>query len=224
MGTRNLTMVINKMGEIKVAQYGQWDGYPSGQGYTALSFCRDKNNLLKLQEELEFVQFAQDNKVISDWIKNVYTPNAPRWSNEPDNRTAQEVYWWERLQSRDLGAGILESILTVRHPGMYAEARLPDAHHNMIYLDNATDFGKESLFCEWAYCINFQTNKLECFIGFNTDKSKEHPRFATTDEEIEKEFKDSPTKYYGIRLIKEYDLDNLPTNEVFVKELESEEE
>ena len=37
MGTRNLTTVI-KNSETKVAQYGQWDGYPGGQGLTALKF------------------------------------------------------------------------------------------------------------------------------------------------------------------------------------------
>ena len=36
MGTRNLTKVIDKNGVTKVAQYGQWDGYPSGQGVNAL--------------------------------------------------------------------------------------------------------------------------------------------------------------------------------------------
>lgn len=40
MGTRNLTCVVLN-GEYKVAQYGQWDGYPSGQGITALKFLRD---------------------------------------------------------------------------------------------------------------------------------------------------------------------------------------
>jgi len=32
MGTRHLSMAYNKGGEVKVAQYGQWDGYPEGQG------------------------------------------------------------------------------------------------------------------------------------------------------------------------------------------------
>lgn len=32
MGTRNLTAVYLD-GQYKVAQYGQWDGYPEGQGH-----------------------------------------------------------------------------------------------------------------------------------------------------------------------------------------------
>ena len=37
MGTRNLVCVV-KGGEYKVAQYGQWDGYPTGQGETIVEF------------------------------------------------------------------------------------------------------------------------------------------------------------------------------------------
>ena len=40
MGTRNLTMVI-KDGQPRIAQYGQWDGYPEGQGLTALAFLQN---------------------------------------------------------------------------------------------------------------------------------------------------------------------------------------
>lgn len=36
MGTRNLTKVIDRQGVVRVAQYGQFDGYPSGQGVNAL--------------------------------------------------------------------------------------------------------------------------------------------------------------------------------------------
>ena len=40
MGTRNLTLVKDKEGKTKVAQYGQWDGYPEGQGSTILNFIK----------------------------------------------------------------------------------------------------------------------------------------------------------------------------------------
>lgn len=40
MGTRNITRVILDE-EIKVNQYCQWDGYPTGRGYDVLLFMRD---------------------------------------------------------------------------------------------------------------------------------------------------------------------------------------
>jgi hypothetical protein len=55
MGTRNLTMVINNS-ETKVAQYGQHDGYPAGQGKTVLEFLQ-KCDLEKFKKVLEKVSF-----------------------------------------------------------------------------------------------------------------------------------------------------------------------
>lgn len=49
MGTRNLTAVYLD-GQYKVAQYGQWDGYPEGQGITVLTFLRDKMDLELFKE------------------------------------------------------------------------------------------------------------------------------------------------------------------------------
>lgn len=56
MGTRHLQVVIDKDGNDKIRQYGQWDGYPSGQGKDILTFLKknkDKmeqyhNNLVKI--------------------------------------------------------------------------------------------------------------------------------------------------------------------------------
>lgn len=42
MGTRNLTMVYSN-GEYKVAQYGQWDGYPEGLGSQLLKYLKGIN-------------------------------------------------------------------------------------------------------------------------------------------------------------------------------------
>lgn len=204
MGTRNLTMVINKDGVLKVAQYGQWDGYPSGQGSNILDFARNKEYLKRLEAEFDNMKFFNDCKEIADYIKG-YDDRCPEWSNEPDRRTEADIYWFDNLCTRDLGGNVLHSIINID------KSKLPKEMNNIIYLNDQHEFGKESLMCEWAYCINLKTNKLECYCGFNTRKELESPMFATSEA----------TKYYGCRLLKEYDLDNLPTTEEFVAELEA---
>lgn len=57
MGTRHLQTVITKTGEVKVNQYGQWDGYPSGQGIDILNYLRNAN-LDKYQKNLEKIKKA----------------------------------------------------------------------------------------------------------------------------------------------------------------------
>ena len=51
MGTRHLQTVITKEGETKIRQYGQWDGYPSGQGIDILKYLRS-GDLDKYHENL----------------------------------------------------------------------------------------------------------------------------------------------------------------------------
>lgn len=51
MGTRHLQSVITKEGKKKISQYGQWDGYPRGQGVEILEYLR-KGNLKKYQSNL----------------------------------------------------------------------------------------------------------------------------------------------------------------------------
>lgn len=41
MGTRNL-VAVQIDGQYKIAQYGQWGGYPEGKGVDALTFLRDR--------------------------------------------------------------------------------------------------------------------------------------------------------------------------------------
>jgi len=87
MGTRNLTLVKSK-GKTKIAQYGQWDGYPSGQGATALNFLLNAD-LVKFTEKVDKLQFYTDAEI-----------------------NAMSVAEWsiKKWLSRDRGAEILELV------------------------------------------------------------------------------------------------------------------
>ena len=59
MGTRHRQAVIAKSGELKIQQYGQWDGYPSGQGTDILQYLRT-GNLKKYQKNLNQIKQIND--------------------------------------------------------------------------------------------------------------------------------------------------------------------
>lgn len=203
MGTRNLTAVMID-GEYKVAQYGQWDGYPDGQGMTALMFLSTPGMIDKLKANLGKVRFLDANGRDKDFADS-YDKNAPTWSNEPDKRTPEQRRWFSAYISRDLGADILHNI-----------AESDDAE---IILKNSIDFANDSLFCEWAYVIDFDENTFEVFSGFNNAKESEGRRFCSDDG--------SPagdTTYYAVKPVKVYRLDALPTPEQFLADFSEDEE
>jgi hypothetical protein len=80
-----------------------------------------------------------------------------------------------------------------------------------MYLDlgvipEASDFGKDSLFCEFAYLYNFDRNVIECFRGFNTDPEAVDERWSMPDDEVAKRNKflpDEASRYLGIRKVGE---------------------
>ena len=74
MGTRHRQAVITKEGKMKIQQYGQWDGYPDGQGRDILNYLRN-GNLEKYQENLEKIPLINKKQVDEvnkdkDWKEN----------------------------------------------------------------------------------------------------------------------------------------------------------
>jgi hypothetical protein len=199
MGTRNLTMVVHK-GETKIAQYGQWDGYPEGNGVIILTFLRSKERIKKLTNKLKNVRFStpSDEKRIDNYLESIGCKGG--WMNM--DQAAQYHKQYPYL-SRDIGAGILEMVA--------------NSKDKEIMLGDSTDFAADSLFCEWAYVIDLDNRKLEVYTGYNKEPLAEDERFAKIPTAEDNEFK-------GIRLVKKYDLDNLPTKKVFIKELKEKEE
>jgi hypothetical protein len=200
MGTRHLTIVIEKEKPV-VAQYGQWDGYPAGQGRDVLNFLKTVN-MDRFKKRLKQVRFfnEKDESALKKFMKEIGAEDG--WLDMDQAAMYHKKY---PFLSRNNGADILT---------MITESK------GKVVLRNSLDFASDSLFCEWAYLIDLDKNVLEVYEGFNHQPLEEGQRF-----------KDMPLgdysgmdQYYPIRCVKTYPLDNLPTDEDFVKELEPKEE
>jgi len=134
MGTRHV-IVVKKSEEIKVAQYGQWDGYPSCQGVAVLEFLINKDRIKKLISNLQKCRFldieGKDKKFVE------------RFNNNP---TPDDMKWFNKYIIRDLGAKILSAIET--------------STDKKIILKDEYDYMEESG-CQWAYIIDFDNYTLE---------------------------------------------------------------
>lgn len=199
MGTRHLTCVFLD-GEYKVAQYGQWDGYPSGQGTTCLWFARSLSNSKRLERFKNAVRscrFATAEEIyeINDKIKKENIKNWP------------ELY---PTLSRDTCAEILNVIY--------------DSDTDDILLNDDLDFAADSLFCEWLWLIDLDRGVLEGYRGFNREPLTESDRFYFLMGKVPKHYSAIEEKYYPVKLAGSWDLDELPDDETFCKTLEPEED
>jgi len=197
MGTRHLTMVVHE-NKTKIAQYGQWDGYPSGQGVTVLTFLR-KCKLDVFKKKLQNVRFIndEDQEKINAFMKSIGSKDG--WMNQEQANKYHAAYPY---LSRDIGADILNLVY--------------NSNGDEIMLRDSSDFAGDSLFCEWAYVIDLDKKVLEVYGGFNQRPLGKNQRFKDTSVE-----KDS--KYTPIRCIKKYKLSELPTKAQFIKDLKSKE-
>ena len=196
MGTRHL-IAVQANNEYKIAQYGQWDGYPSGQGATVLSFLSNQENIQRLRDSITRIRFldfdGQDKKLMEE-----YNNNCPTWSSDTDNRTAEQKRLHEDFWSRDIGADILTNVI--------------NSSDEEILLINEIDFAKDSLFCEWAYVVDLDACTLEVYTGFQRG-------------EVEGRFKSKPdSDYSAVALIRSYSLNDLPTLEDFLNDLSEDDE
>jgi hypothetical protein len=194
MGTRHVTAVF-QTSQPKIAQYGQWDGYPDGQGSNILEFLR-KSKIDKFKEQVAKCNFISPEEVKRRWVECGADPNS-EWVGIDIAAKFKSKY---PGLSRDTGSDIL----------------------NMVYkgetyeLQNSLDFVNDSLWCEWAYVIDLDKNTFEVYEGFNQKPLDENERFFNDGALTVK----NTGSYYPVRLIKSYPLDDLPTKAKFVKEIE----
>ena len=144
MGTRNLVEVV-KDGQLKVAQYGQWDGYPTGQGVVIAQFIQKDMDKDKFKQALDNLAWAteEDDDARFKRMQQVF----PDVSSE-GWLTMEQAEWYRQNYpelSRDTGADIL---------------KLVQDSEGKLKLHNSEDFKNDGLFCEYYYRIDMDNETV----------------------------------------------------------------
>jgi hypothetical protein len=205
MGTRNLICVVVD-GQYRVAQYGQWDGYPEGQGKDILEFLRGilkQNKLNEFADKVRQCQFLSDEELEAQW--NLFEKANALGLVSFEAADRHNAAFPEN--SRDTGAKILNLIME-RNFG--------------LKIQNSLDFAADSLMCEYAYVVDLDKKTFEIYRGFQQQELNEKERFAgLTQNHLTKDYKASTDEqsYYPVAHWKTHSLDKLPTEKKFLKDL-----
>lgn len=186
MGTRNLTMVV-KDGKFRVAQYCQWDGYPSGQGATVFNFIKNEMNAT-FRNQVDRIKELTADEVNARWKSNGADDSGFATMDVADKFKRSNAHL-----SRDMGANILSYIQSSDEPE--------------VHLD--LNFAADSLFCEWAYLLDLDNNTLEVYRGFNKTPLLSDERFKFLEATREPERNGRPDEYYPIRLAAKYSFQSI---------------
>jgi hypothetical protein len=150
MGTRHVIMVV-VADQIKVAQYGQWDGYPDGAGVEILYYLK-KAALGKLLVGATHCQFITDSE--ADELDAKFAL---------DKEAAKQ--WWDGHPqlSRDVSYKIL------RYVSKQANKR------TKLLLQDYSEFANGGVGCEHTYVIDFTTFTLEVYTGHHSYTDAKFP-------------------------------------------------
>ena len=203
MGTRHLILVYYK-GQYHIAQYGQWDGYPGGQGVTVLHFVSDPAKLAKLTAVLDAgdMLYEPTDEELQRWSMEMSRAAQAHYLRGNGLTTQAELEAWVRVQfpgrevcpsiSRDTGAEILEVVANATEP---------------VPIVKSLDFITDGLFCEWAYVVDLDEGAMEVYMG--RGEMKGESRFKK--EETLKDAQHFPA------LVGRWKFSDLPTEAEFVR-------
>lgn len=189
MGTRHLICVVQG-NRYRIAQYGQWDGYPEGQGVEILDFLKSPM-VEQLKKNLDLCSWITKDEYNNLWKEFGVDPKDPHVDYETYKKFSS-VY---PQLSRDTGAKILNVV-------SFAVGK--------IKLRDSLDFANSD-FCEWAYVVDFDKNTFEVYRGFNETPLKPTDRFYSEDQ------KEDDDGLYPVKLLSSFDLSDLPTEDEFLE-------
>lgn len=159
MGTRNLTMVIHK-GEVRMAQYGQFDGYLAGVGKDIAKVLEERS-IVDVRKAIDKCVFVDDKKT-EQYYKDAGHDGGEWLKMEVSERFKAA----HPLMNRDYSGGkALEEMI---------EAPIST---KVFELRDQREFAADSLFCEWVYVIDLDKEIVEVYEGFNKSPLTQSDRF-----------------------------------------------
>jgi hypothetical protein len=143
MGTRHLTQVINKKGDLVISNYGQWDGYLEGQGMDIIKILNEGGTelLSNLEKNIQTVNhLTEDNAIQELYIKNNLKISPEGMVSMEDSDKFKQIY---PSLHRDTGSQIL--VLLANEEGI------------PLIKNTSTDW------VEYQHIINFQDNTYSAY-------------------------------------------------------------
>ena len=144
---------IKKKGELK-GTYNHFDSYASGLGANlveTINEIKKEDRLRVLNETFDYIKLV-DSSVLPTEEQKEKCKKANITDLNVGNESLDDWYCLLRKTQGDLD--------------IYINKIIP-------YMENGNDFINDTLFCEWAYIINLDTNKFEVIYGWQNRKKKE---------------------------------------------------
>ena len=183
MGTRGL-YGFRKNGVDKLT-YNHWDSYPDCLGHDVVEFC--KSTSIKEMNE------------IFDRIVLVEEDGTP---------TKKQIVECMEFYDEGVGTGRVDDWYCLLRE---SQGDLNAYKNGLKYMIDNGEFIKDSLFCEYAYIINLDTNCLEFWVGFQKEP-REGNRYGM-------ETHDNMDKYYPCNMYSYYALDTDKTVQEIVDDM-----
>jgi hypothetical protein len=157
MGTRHLIQAVVD-GELRLSQYGQFDGYLEGQGKDIGTFIFNAN-LDQMREQLRKLRFIDPDQAEAIMVSWIGKPVA-EWGG--DEHSQAEHAFPEFMRSTSA------KILQLIHDGEVGAGQVVDS----------SDFARDRLFCEYVYTLDFDDMTISVTAGH----PERHTRLFTFSE------------------------------------------
>lgn len=185
MGTRHI-ITVKKDRKTKLQNYGQWDGYPTGQGKEIAEFIQNKLNLEKFKEAVNKLKFLSDKQAEKNWEEK---QNGPKhvlektvFQNSPMAVKCPELH-------RDTGAKILRLIQdgVLEYSGRYfkGDEYFEKPGELQGYSVQGTVKTTDKSWCEYEYIINLDSETVTV-IDLYANKKKRYKFQDFTADAMEK--------------------------------------